>query len=611
MSLLENNMKALEIHRGAFFHKIKSILTEDKYRNIDGIQVIETKDGNSAFSLTVEGHKYNLNSLYSPVTEAKRWSNQFDFKNLNIVVSMFGLGNGYFAREIMLKLKKEDFLLIYEPSTELLIKAMDHYDLSDLISNEKVILILDEINGGEFKNVLKWCVNWLNLNSQIICHHPQYDLIFKNSYDLFVKTIKDNNNGILVNENTNAATSKLITENTMKNFRYLKSCNIITDLIGKIPPEIPAIIVAAGPSLDKNIHELKEAKGKSVIFAVDTAVKYLLKNDIIPDFIVTLDPKKSLHHLSDPRCNEIPLISRIEARAENLQRNNKRIIFFNMEGYTAMLMHTVGKDTGRFQSGGSVATGAFSICKTLGFQTIILIGCDLAYSGKSTHAGGMIVDVSEAGRYLETVEDIYGNEIKTRYDWFIYLKWFEEAIALLKDGEVIDATEGGARIKGTKLMTLKESIERYCLKEIDIDKIITELPPVLSEEELEKIQKAIDMDLKELKEIREKANQGIDICNRLLNKYNKSIQETESSMEKNRQLSQINTFIESKRVYILIDWDIAQDTFSFISDLYVYVDNEKANKLYTYEKAKNLYVSITKAVDRIYSILEEALLSLK
>ena len=31
-----------------------------------------------------------------------------------------------------------------------------------------------------------------------------------------------------------------------------------------------------------------------------------------------------------------------------------------------------------------------------------------------------------------------------------------------RDREYIDATEGGAYIQGTKLMTLKETIEKYC-----------------------------------------------------------------------------------------------------------------------------------------------------
>ncbi len=611
MSLFDKNIKALEICHKELFHHIDKTLNDGTCRETDSIEIVETKDGNSAISLTIHEKKHNLNSLYSPVMEAKRWANQYEFKNLNMVVSMFGMGNGFFVKEIIQKLKKEDVLLIYEPNTEIFIKSLEYYDLTDILCNEKVYIFVEEINGIKFKTALKRFVNWVNFNSQIICNHPQYDVIFKNSSKVFRKMIEDISNGIIVNQNTNAALSKLITKNILHNLKFLKDCNIVTDLTGKIPQDIPAIIVAAGPSLDKNIHELKNAKGKSVIFAVDTAVKYLLKYDILPDFIVTLDPKKSLHHLSDPRCNDIPMFSRIEARSENLQKNTKKIIFYNVEGYVSRLLQKAGKDTGSLHSGGSVTTGAFSICKNLGFQTIILVGCDLAYSGNSTHAGGIRVDVSDAGRYLETVEDIYGNKIKTRYDWFIYIRWFEEAIDLLESGTVIDATEGGARIKGTKLLTLKESIDKYCLKKIDCDKIITELPPSLTNEQLKQIQESVSSDLNELKEIQVKADEGKDICSRLINKYNKSLLETDSSLLKNKQLSQINTFIEAKQIYKLIDWDISQDTFLYLSDLYVYSDNEKEDKIATYERAEKLYNSVSEAADRIYPMLENAVNNLR
>lgn len=611
MSLLEDNIKVLESYQNTLYEKLNNVLNNGSLSITKSIEVVVTRDGNSAISLTIDENQYNLNSLYSPVMEAKRWVKQFDFNNLNIVVTMFGLGNGYFINEIIQKLKKGDRLLIYEPSAEIFLKVLEYYDIKDIIGRENVHVYVEGINGPDLNIGLKQYLNWVNFNSQICCNHPQYDTIFSNSYNAFIKTIQDVNNGIIINQNTNAALSKLITQNTLKNLKHLKECNIITDLIGKLPKDIPAIIVAAGPSLDKNILELKRAKGKSVIFAVDTAVKYLLKNEIIPDFIVTLDPKKSPHHLKNEKCNDIPMFSRIEARPENLQKNTKKIIFYNLEGYTSLLLETVGKDTGVLNSGGSVTTGAFSICKTLGFQTIILVGCDLAYSGNSTHAGGLSVDVNNAARFLETVEDIHGNKIKTRYDWFVYIKWFEEAIELLEDGEVIDATEGGARIKGTKLLTLRECINKYCIKKMDCDKIIAELSPALTKKQIEQIQESVRKDLEDIKEIKIKADQGIDICSRLLNKYNKSVYETDSSITKNKQLSQINALIESKQIYKLIDWDISQDTFFYLSDLYVHVENEKENKIATYDRAKNLYTSITNAIDRIYPMLEDALYNLK
>ncbi len=41
-----------------------------------------------------------------------------------------------------------------------------------------------------------------------------------------------------------------------------------------------AFIVSAGPSLDKNVDELKKIQGRAMIMAVDTALKPLLKKKV-------------------------------------------------------------------------------------------------------------------------------------------------------------------------------------------------------------------------------------------------------------------------------------------------------------------------------------------
>ena len=65
-----------------------------------------------------------------------------------------------------------------------------------------------------------------------------------------------------------------------------------------IPKDISAIVIAAGPSLNKNIKELKRAKGKAFLIAVDTAVKRLLKEGIVPDMYATLDGMKTAELLN-------------------------------------------------------------------------------------------------------------------------------------------------------------------------------------------------------------------------------------------------------------------------------------------------------------------------
>ena len=52
---------------------------------------------------------------------------------------------------------------------------------------------------------------------------------------------------------------------------------------------IPAIVVAAGPSLDKNIDLLKKIKGRFPIIAVDTALRHMIANGIKPDIVCAAD----------------------------------------------------------------------------------------------------------------------------------------------------------------------------------------------------------------------------------------------------------------------------------------------------------------------------------
>ena len=63
-------------------------------------------------------------------------------------------------------------------------------------------------------------------------------------------------------------------------------------------------------------------------------------------------------------------------------------------------------------------------------------------------------------------------KVPTRPDFDHYRIWFEDFIARWKNMypnfRVINATEGGAKIKGTEISTLKEAIEKECKIEADV-----------------------------------------------------------------------------------------------------------------------------------------------
>jgi hypothetical protein len=56
-------------------------------------------------------------------------------------------------------------------------------------------------------------------------------------------------------------------------------------------------------------------------------------------------------------------------------------------------------------------------------------------------------------------KDIYGNIVQTGKNLDIYREWIERRIKEVQGVEFIDATEGGALILGTKIMSLKDTIE--------------------------------------------------------------------------------------------------------------------------------------------------------
>ena len=83
----------------------------------------------------------------------------------------------------------------------------------------------------------------------------------------------------------------LMQENILCNAKYVIKGYKTRQFVDVIPRNIPAIIVAAGPSLNKNILELKRLKGRAFIIAVDTAIKPLLNAGIIPDMYAVVDGK--------------------------------------------------------------------------------------------------------------------------------------------------------------------------------------------------------------------------------------------------------------------------------------------------------------------------------
>ena len=178
-----------------------------------------------------------------------------------------------------------------------------------------------------------------------------------------------------------------------------------------------------------------------------------------------------------------------------MTHQGKRFYFYVDYPVVNQIWGKYGKHYIRIETAGSVANDAFSFIYHMGFKNIILIGQDLAYTDDKIHSQDSYetnVRNNDANKRKElyVIKDIYGNDVKTDYAMDIYRRWFENQLILHKELEVIDATEGGAKIEGTKIMSLQEAIDTKCKSEeiIDFTEKINQAQRVYTKEEREEIQ---------------------------------------------------------------------------------------------------------------------------
>ncbi len=548
----EDNLKAL-----AKRYPQMDELIERAYENADdGIKIEEyySDDGKRRTIIHKNGKKYYMSGKRQPDLPVKRWMQGMGKPQKNAPIIMMGVGNPDYLAELLENTENNLVILIYEPSIHIFVDFLRHTDIRPWLEKHTMVFWVEGMEGMEqdgFKGLISSVITYEILPLTRTFMLPNYSELFPKEALFFMKTYHDIANGGLVQFNTKKRFSGVFAKNLFINVTMLCDAYKSTQLLQVVPRDIPGIVVAAGPSLNKNIKDLKKAKGKAFIIAVDTAIKPLLREEIVPDMFVIVDAKKPLDLLQVEGARDIPLSTTLDAASEVLQYHTGKKFFAN-EGlkFVERIFQRYEKQYGSAADGGSVATAAFYLLYKLGLTRIILVGQDLALTENKTHADGTFeekmpkIDTANCTMVAGNVEE----KVPTRNDFLIYLRWYDNFIEELHKSEpdfkVINATEGGAKIKGTEVMTLKEAIEQECTKEVDIQANFEKLKPMFSGEDrkwvIEQIRK-LPEDYKKLAASAEKAlslyKKLDEICSKkhldqkayvsVLKKLNKNIKEIE------------------------------------------------------------------------------------
>ncbi len=447
-----------------------------------GMEIFISKS--NAPGLIYKGHC--LSDSYDPVREAERVAHDAIEKKYSTIIG-FGFGMGY-QLPVLLESDKVSTLFIFEPSPQVLSMVLGVVDLSDYLSCKK-LKIVTKVKNLFFQ--MPFAEKLTPAITKMIM--PGYLSGFQRDYKALEERL-----GVLVRNMDIIVGTTLHRDlawfnHLIDNFPNYLNKPSVAGLKEKFV-KMPGIVVAAGPSLDKNHHLLSRVKGRALIVSVGTAMKKIESLGIAPDITVVLESNDVRFQFQDgKKMNQGYLALAINSFPKLGELPFKGHFYFSGHGANnKYMMNLVGKKDGVIAAGGSVANAAFSIAVLAGCDPIIMIGQDLAFADRKFHAEGIglaadnpfnkegakVPDSDDELQKMAMIktEGYYGGEVLTQTNLLNYLMWFEQSIPSLTylGRQVINCTEGGAKINSALQMPFVDAIEKYMTKTIPVDSLLEE-----------------------------------------------------------------------------------------------------------------------------------------
>ncbi len=453
----------------------------------DDVPAIElAKDG----SATVKVGNLYLHSRYRPEQEAQAWAAGIKCEDKYVVI-VSGFGLGHHLKALLARLPEDALLLIAEPNVALLKAALQSVDVHEILASPRTMIFTSLDRAAIVERLEPRSVLFTAGTGAFFVSHgpsvqiaPEFHAGFQKLMTEFVAFTRIGFVTLMLN---NVATCKNIANNLG---RYATTPPV--DLLNNAYAGLPAVLVAAGPSLQKNMHLLHELKGdengkgpKAVIIAVQTMLKPLLAAGIEPDFVTSLDyntvSTRFFENLAESgSTGRVHLVAEAKANWNVLDVFTGSMSVIHNEFAERLLRGTFPPRMG-MKAGATVAHLSFYLAEFLGCDPIILTGQDLGFVDGLYYKPGTAIHETwgvELGRFntLETKEwerivrsrsilrkipDIHGHPMYTEEQFFVYLQQFERDFAASRC-RVIDATEGGAKKQHVTVMALREAIDRFC-----------------------------------------------------------------------------------------------------------------------------------------------------
>ena len=460
--VLPDNYRLLKKNHPALLAELENLNT------FPAGQVVPGPTGALNLKLDLDGKTIFLHPEKDPESDKNYFLPNIPI-NFSGVEILFGMGLGYGATAVLQQRKDIRNLVIIESEPGILLQALAHMDLADLLNDHRVIVGIAPEDPPVF---MASAQKGIAFEDTQILEHP---IIFKQFHTTY-KPVQDRIFAHVNQYNIAGATKMKFGKKIVSNrFEHLKSMGHyfrFEDLMDQFT-DIPAYIVAGGPSLEADIGFLEKIRDKALVLAVDTVLPVFLNHGMVPDFVSCIDHQDLTFEKIAQKIGKVPeTVSLLTYTATTpvVQKNfpGHRKFFLMAEDGISNWVNTLVAGSRSFASGPSVANLNFIAAKVMGCSPIIMLGQDLCYHLERSHTKDVVLTshdrvkkLIETGKELSWVKTVDGKDAPTDRG-MINIKNFFESLIRHNPGEYINCSRGGAHIEGTQYMPLSQAMDLYC-----------------------------------------------------------------------------------------------------------------------------------------------------
>lgn len=485
--ILHTNISYISSHNKLLAEKILSLKESTKNFDINTNLVGE-------YNLLANG--IPVHSLTGAQEEAKDIVKNIKHNKFGSIHIVYGLGLGYVPDEFLQSLKGK--IIVFEPDLESLFFVLSTVDFSQ---NFKTGRLFFASANEEISDIYRKLFRY---KTQTTLSYLDYHKSHYEGFDSFIEYIKRET--LLVEHNYSFQVNNTYSffESTLKNLAQKYQLKCLADY-KNLFKGMPAVIVSAGPSLNKNIDTLKKYQDNALIFCVGTALKTLYNNNVTPDFLNVIEKVNTSHHYNLPFTKDICFISEQFTEPSYLNIPFKdRLITNSLENDDSRwFLEKAEKEFVDFETKGTVAYHAIYSAYYLGCNPIILIGQDLAYPDGQCYSKGSkfdglkcVFDESEKrykiepenyeeyrkaycesenhslemqdlivkakleslNRNLVTVKGQNNDKLPTDSVYSLFINYIEDFAHRYGEGlKLVNSSLGGALIKGFEILSLEKA----------------------------------------------------------------------------------------------------------------------------------------------------------